>query len=188
VAGGTCAKGAQRAADMSQSGRSSIRDCFATARESNRRWSRRRSGGECRRSALLRQLTDGAMTACWRGRDCELGRRSAQSRGRRDRQASTPPGRFANSISLQIPKSPRLTEFTHPTPAGALAEGEVLCPHQLARAWTSRGTRFRIAVGAGLERQRHLMKRPLAAGGRLTRWPGGPSSSAAKQDLPANPP
>ena len=30
--------------------------------------------------------------------------------------------------------------------AGALAEGEVLCSRQLARAWTSRGTRFRIAV------------------------------------------
>ena len=36
-------------------------------------------------------------------------------------------------------------------PAGALAEGEVLDSRQLARAWTLRGTRFRIAGGGGLE-------------------------------------
>jgi len=30
------------------------------------------------------------------------------------------------------------------------------------------GTRYRIAVGGGLERQRDLMKRPLAPEGRLT--------------------
>lgn len=36
-------------------------------------------------------------------------------------------------------------------PAGALAEGEVIDSRQLARAWTLRGTRFRIAGGGGLE-------------------------------------
>jgi hypothetical protein len=36
-------------------------------------------------------------------------------------------------------------------PAGALAEGEVIDSRQLARAWTLRGTRFRIASGGGVE-------------------------------------
>ena len=36
-------------------------------------------------------------------------------------------------------------------PAGALAEGEVIDSRQLARAWTLRCTRFRIAGGGGLE-------------------------------------
>jgi hypothetical protein len=42
VAGGTCAKGAERRTDMPQSGRSTIRDFFATAWESNRLPSRHR--------------------------------------------------------------------------------------------------------------------------------------------------
>ena len=42
VAGGTCAKGAERGTELPQSGRSMIRDCFATASESNRLPSRHR--------------------------------------------------------------------------------------------------------------------------------------------------
>ncbi len=73
--------------------------------------------------------------------------------------------------------------------AGALAEGEVLCSRQLARAWTSRGTRFRIAVwwllgtSTALDEAAFGCRRFVSRAGT-----GGPSSSAAKQDLPANPP
>ncbi len=73
--------------------------------------------------------------------------------------------------------------------AGALAEGEVLCSRQLARAWTSRGTRFRMAVwwllgtSTALDEAAFGCRRFVSRAGT-----GGPSSSAAKQDLPANPP
>src|SRR6266852_2555910 len=73
------------------------------------------------------------------------------------------PARPASGVSPRVGAEVGRDERARPgraRPAGALAEGEVIDSRQSARAWTLRGTRFRIAVVAAWSLSRFAVSAP----------------------------